>query len=158
MKLAHRLGLSAAGIAALSATVALAAPFAAADTSNNGMTVVGSTYQTGTAYTINVVTGLPGISAAVYDTIGSNTVSVGTAVSSNNSTQASIQWTPTTSGSHHLWAVLTSGSQSVPTPGPLDVTVSDAPTSPLATGTGSASTLLPLITNLLNSLGTQTTN
>ncbi|MFE3053438.1 hypothetical protein [Nocardia sp. NPDC059239] len=158
MKNIRRFGLGAAGIAAISATVALAAPFAAADTSNNGMTVVGSNFQTGTAYTINIITGVPGVTANVYDTNASNTtVSVGSATSSG-STQASVQWTPATSGSHHLWVVLSGGSQSVPTSGPVDVTVSDPSTTTTTTGTGSAGSLIPLISNLLSSLGASTSN
>lgn len=151
MKNIRRFGLSAAGIAAISATVALAAPFAAADTSSNGMTVVGTNFTTGTAYTINIITGVPGVTADVYDNVGGSTVAVGSATSSG-STTASVQWTPATSGSHHLWVVLTGGSQSVPTSGPVDVTVSD-PSTTTTTGTGSASTLIPLISNLLGSLG-----
>ncbi|WP_040812557.1 hypothetical protein [Nocardia concava] len=150
MKNIRRFGLSAAGIAAISATVALTAPFAAADTSSNGMTVVGSSFVTGNAYTVNIITGVTGVTANLYDTVNGSTQSIGSATSSGT-TQASVQWTPTVSGSHHLWVVLTGGSQSVPTSGPVDITVTDAATS-APTGTGSASTLLPLITNLIASL------
>ncbi|MEC3951884.1 hypothetical protein VMT65_02440 [Nocardia sp. CDC153] len=145
----RRFGLSAAGIAAISATVALTAPLAAADTASNGMTVVGSNFTTGNAYTINILTGVTGVTANVYDTVNGSNALVGSATSTD-SAQASVQWTPTTAGSHHLWVVLTGGSQSVPTSGPVDITVADASTS--TTGTGSASSLFPLIANLLGSL------
>ncbi|BAW09897.1 hypothetical protein GL305_07785 [Nocardia seriolae] len=131
------MSLGAAGIAAISATVAVAAPFAAADTTANGLTVSGSNYAVGTTYTITVVTGSPGVTAAVFDTTGSNTVGLGTATPSGTSTSAAIYWTPSAAGTHRISVTLSSGGQAV---GPVDVTVTAASTS-----TGSAESLIPLI-------------
>lgn len=139
--------LSAAVVTAAAATVALTAPFATADTSANGMTVVGNNYATGTAYTVNVITGVPGVTATVYDTLGSDTITVGTATSPSDSSQASVQWTPAKSGIHHLWVILSGSTQSLPTPGPVDVVVTDAP----VVSPGSASSLLPSIFSGLSS-------
>ncbi|MTE15451.1 hypothetical protein [Nocardia aurantiaca] len=144
MKNIRRVGLSAAGIAAVSATVALTAPFAAADTTANGLTVSGSSYTVGQTYTITVVTGSPSVSANVYDTTGSNTVSLGTATPAGTSTSAAIYWTPSTAGAHHISVALNGAGQSV-TAGPVDVTVSAASTSG---GTGSAGDLIPALSAL----------
>ncbi|MVU81625.1 hypothetical protein GPX89_30845 [Nocardia sp. ET3-3] len=137
MKNIRRVGLSAAGIAAISATVA--APFAAADTTANGLTVSGSGYTVGATYTITVNTGASNVSANVFD----NNVSVGTASPSGSNTTAAIYWTPNSTGTHHITVQLNGSSTVV---GPVDVTVAAASNSN-TTNTGSASSIIPMLTN-----------
>ncbi|MFE2961465.1 hypothetical protein [Nocardia tengchongensis] len=138
----RKAGLSAAGFAAISATIAIAAPFATADTTVNGLTVSGSGYTVGQTYTITVVTGSPSVSANVFDTTGSSTVSIGTATpASGTATTAAINWTPTSAGTHHITVTLNGAGQSVPV-GPVDITVSATAASDNGLDTGSAAGLL----------------
>ncbi|MFE5283806.1 hypothetical protein ACFRAQ_02385 [Nocardia sp. NPDC056611] len=141
MKNIRQAGLSVAGLAAISATVAIAAPFAAADTTVNGLTVAGSGYTVGKTYTITIVTGSPTVSANVFDTTGSNTVSVGTATpATGTATTAAINWTPASAGTHHITVTLNGAGQSA-TVGPVDITVSAAAENS-GLDTGSAAGLL----------------
>ncbi|MGW4531202.1 hypothetical protein ACWEOI_09655 [Nocardia sp. NPDC004340] len=138
----RKAGLSAAGFAAISATIAIAAPFATADTTVNGLTVAGSGYTVGQTYTITVVTGSPSVSANVFDTTGSNTVSIGTATpASGTATTAAINWTPTSAGTHHITVTLNGGGQTAAV-GPVDITVSAATNNTGGLDTGSAAGLL----------------
>ncbi|GAB2504742.1 hypothetical protein [Nocardia heshunensis] len=138
------IGVSAAGIAALSASVAFTAPFAAADTTASGLTVSGSSYTVGQTYTITVVTGSPSTTANIFDTVGGQTVSLGTATPAGTSTSAAIYWTPSAAGAHHISVTVNAASQGL-TLGPVDVTVAAASTS---TDSGSASSIVPILSGL----------
>ncbi|WP_327142616.1 hypothetical protein [Nocardia sp. NBC_01327] len=141
---AHRIGAVTAGIAALTAAVALAAPFAAADVTNNGLTLSGSAYQTGQTYQLSFDgSQFTGASYSVYDNVNNdptNRVKIADGFTTSAHQQISVNWTPNTVGAHSLWVAIGYLSAATPEPGPVNVTVTQ--------GTSSGSSL----TNLLGSL------
>ncbi|WP_405485873.1 hypothetical protein [Nocardia sp. NBC_00511] len=143
----HRSGAGATAIAALSATLALTAPFAAADTVSNGITILGSNYSVGNVYTVAFDVTQTGAEVQVFDQLAgaSSTTQIGSSTVTSGSRQ-SFPWIPVGVGSHQIWATVTLNSATLPEIGPI--TVSVAAPDP---NSGSAKSF-PVLGNLISSL------
>ncbi|MEV0462251.1 hypothetical protein AB0I30_03125 [Nocardia tengchongensis] len=135
------------------AAVIAGAPAASADVSNNYLTAAGTSHYTNQAYTLTADVHAVSMCLFVYFYDGTTPITPpgqdSPAVSPNNGA-ATLQWTPTTTGTHHISAIAMVINGQGPSLGPLDIQVTTAPTP--GTGTGSADSI-PVIGGILKSLG-----
>ncbi|RMI34257.1 hypothetical protein EBN03_07585 [Nocardia stercoris] len=142
------------GFGAAAAAAVLVAPSAGADVAYDGVTLAGDSHYVNTAYTLTVNTA--GVSNVlnvwIYDNnvgyIPPNNGNAPGIVPVNN--VATFQWIPTTTGAHHITATVMQIGGPNAILGPIDVTVTTAPTG----GTGSANSV-PVIGQLLSSISAQ---
>ncbi|MGW4124230.1 hypothetical protein [Nocardia sp. NPDC004711] len=146
----RRAGIGVTGFAAMAAVIA-GAPAASADLSSNSISVAGNSHYVSQPYTLTAdASAVPGCWMVwFYDTDKAITPpgQDSPGVLPKNGA-ATVQWTPTTTGTHHITAVAMLVSAQGPILGPLDIQVTTAPT----TGTGSADSI-PVIGGILKSLG-----